>query len=351
MVQKVWLNTLLGPPEYIISDPGTNFAAKEFRYRAQKASSKTIIQPVEAHHSIGKVERYHAPLRRAYDIISRELPKLPKRMRLQMAFKAINDSVGPNGLVPTLLVFGAFPRMSAEGAPTATIAERAAAVRSAMDEIKRLRSTRQVRSGLAQRNGPITAHLHNLPLNSEVLAWRDGKGWVKGVLVGMDGEMCQVNVDGHISNLRSTAIKPLQDPLPPIGEEKELEVEEAPLQNEGETAPNAEVEQQPPRRSVRFQSRQQQAPYEFPQIETSPDAEVPEDTIVVQMPDASLKNEVIEALFTESFADTQKVMVYITEKEERAREKSLELRARGIINTPGGQFVFSRRKEMDGLLA
>jgi len=29
-----------------------------------------------------------------------------------MAIKALNDSIGPNGLVPTLLVFGAFPRMS-----------------------------------------------------------------------------------------------------------------------------------------------------------------------------------------------------------------------------------------------
>ena len=29
--------------------------------------------PVEAHNSVGKVERYHAPLRRAYDIIQEEL--------------------------------------------------------------------------------------------------------------------------------------------------------------------------------------------------------------------------------------------------------------------------------------
>jgi hypothetical protein len=29
-----------------------------------------------------------------------------------MAFKAINDTAGPDGLVPTLLVFGAYPRMA-----------------------------------------------------------------------------------------------------------------------------------------------------------------------------------------------------------------------------------------------
>ena len=28
-----------------------------------------------------------------------------------MAFKAINDSIGPNSLIPTLLVFGAYPHI------------------------------------------------------------------------------------------------------------------------------------------------------------------------------------------------------------------------------------------------
>jgi len=32
-------------------------------------------------------------------------------MALQMALKAINDTAGPEGLVPTLLVFRAYPQM------------------------------------------------------------------------------------------------------------------------------------------------------------------------------------------------------------------------------------------------
>jgi hypothetical protein len=31
---------------------------------------------------------------------------------LQLAVKAVNDTASPNGLVPTLLVFGAYPRLS-----------------------------------------------------------------------------------------------------------------------------------------------------------------------------------------------------------------------------------------------
>ena len=65
--------------------------------------------PTEAHNSIGLVKRYHVPLRRAFDIVSKELPQLGKEERLQMAVKAVNDTAGPNGLTPTLLVFGAYP--------------------------------------------------------------------------------------------------------------------------------------------------------------------------------------------------------------------------------------------------
>jgi len=38
-----------------------------------------------------------------------------------MAFKVINDSVGPNGLIPTLLVFGAYPYMVESDIPNPTV--------------------------------------------------------------------------------------------------------------------------------------------------------------------------------------------------------------------------------------
>ena len=63
------------------------------------------------------VERYYSPLRRIYCIITTELPDISKDMALQIAFKAINDSVGPNGLIPTLLVFGAYLYMVESDAP------------------------------------------------------------------------------------------------------------------------------------------------------------------------------------------------------------------------------------------
>jgi hypothetical protein len=38
-------------------------------------------------------------------------------MALQIAFKAINDSAGPNNLIPTLLVFRAYPRIVESDTP------------------------------------------------------------------------------------------------------------------------------------------------------------------------------------------------------------------------------------------
>jgi len=79
--------------------------------------------PVEAHNSIGKVKHYHTPLQQAYDIILSELNGSSKDLILQMAVKAVNNLAGPNGLVPTLLVFGAYPCMTKDLPPSPPITQ------------------------------------------------------------------------------------------------------------------------------------------------------------------------------------------------------------------------------------
>ena len=70
--------------------------------------------PVKAYNSISKVEWYYAPLRHLYKILQDKLKeeKVDKEVILQMAVKAVNDMAGPDGLIPTLLVFGLYPRMT-----------------------------------------------------------------------------------------------------------------------------------------------------------------------------------------------------------------------------------------------
>ena len=48
------------------------------------------------------------PLHYIYKIISSELKGISKELTLQIAVKAINNSVSPDRLIPILLVFGAY---------------------------------------------------------------------------------------------------------------------------------------------------------------------------------------------------------------------------------------------------
>ena len=132
--------------------------------------------PVKAHWSVGQVKRTHPILRRAYCIIAEELKSegISKQTMLQMAVKAVNDTSGPDGLVPTLLVFGASPRITEFDPPTQSPTKRATAIRKAMEEVSRLRAKTQVNKALNERNGPSVTDIHDLPLNSPVLVWREG---------------------------------------------------------------------------------------------------------------------------------------------------------------------------------
>jgi len=185
VLRACWIDTYLGPPDQITHDAGKNFISREFNQYANSLQITLKAVPVEAHNSIGIVERYHAPLRRAYQIIYAELSvggnDTDAEMALQMAFKAINDSAGPDGLVPTLLVYGAYPRMNATDT-NPTISQRAAAIKKAMVELRKLQAKRQVTDALAMRNGPVTTPIHDLTLNSPVLVWREGNTGQSGLL-------------------------------------------------------------------------------------------------------------------------------------------------------------------------
>jgi hypothetical protein len=67
--------------------------------------------------------------------------------------KAVNDSAGPDGIVPILLIFGAYPCITRDSPPSLSITERAEAIYKAIKEMRRLYAKRQVNIALAMRNG------------------------------------------------------------------------------------------------------------------------------------------------------------------------------------------------------
>ena len=127
-----------------------------------------------------------------------------------MAVKAVNDTAGPDGLIPTLLVFGAFPRLSNMDPPAPTVTQRAAAIKGAMAEVAKCHAQRKVTDALRQRNGPRTDPIHNTPIGSDVLVWRTHLAKWTGPfkLLSIQGETCNVNMPHGSANFQTTSVKP-----------------------------------------------------------------------------------------------------------------------------------------------
>ena len=88
-----------------------------------------------------------------------------------MSFKTSNNLVGLNGLVFTLLVFGAYPRMTELNAIFLSITHYAIAIKKAMDKVQKYTTSRQVYDVLNTYNGPSTTSVHDLLINPLVLIY------------------------------------------------------------------------------------------------------------------------------------------------------------------------------------
>jgi hypothetical protein len=320
-LRTCWIDTYLGPPDYFVHDAGKNFSSIEFQREARTMAVDVKEVPVEAHNSIGKVEQRHAPLRRAYNILQQELrdEHLDKHSILQMAVKAVNDTAGPNGLVPTLLVFGAYPRMTRSSAPSASMIKRAEAVQTAMTELKHLNAKRQIKDALTMKNGPNTASILNLPLQSDVRVWRERRGWMGPYkLLDIDRETCTIDMPYGPTKFRSTVVKPFYiEELPEVDKEQQNE----PQQN---NQPETDIE-----RKIRA---------------TRPMVIIPNRS-VRQLEAQS------EHFLTSVREDQQITMAFITKKEESDLELAKDLRQKGVITIPGQPFQESQQREIDGLIA
>ena len=92
---------------------------------------------------------------------------------LQYSVKLLNDSIGPDGLIPEILVYGAFPRLCfPSDKPAPGIYERSVAARKATEEMTLRFALRQLKAALRSRNGPETANIKNTTLGYNLLVYR-----------------------------------------------------------------------------------------------------------------------------------------------------------------------------------
>ena len=90
---------------------------------------------MEVYWSIRLVEQYHAV---SYKVIMKDIQGIiSKKIALQIAAKAVNNTAGLDGWVPTLLVFGAYPRMHSINLPVSTIIQKVAAIKKVMEQVRK----------------------------------------------------------------------------------------------------------------------------------------------------------------------------------------------------------------------
>lgn len=212
-ILRCWIRIYLGPPDFIRIDQGTNFVAKQFKESAEAEGITVLEAPVESANTMSHVERYHAPLRVAYEKIRDSLPKSESNSDcLQLAVKAVNDTIGPEGLCPTLLVFGAIPKPPRLGRAETQV-QRARALDKALDAVHKEQSKRRIAFALKHPCSPKAKEnediLEKLPSGSPVLVYRmTSKKWEGPYpLVHVYGRTAVIQLPRGRKIFRSTAVK------------------------------------------------------------------------------------------------------------------------------------------------
>ncbi|KAL4403389.1 hypothetical protein CABS03_15260 [Colletotrichum abscissum] len=332
-LRKSWIDTYQGPPDGIRTDAGTSFKSAEFKENATAYGIQLKVVPVEAHHSIGKVERAHQQLKRAFRIIKEENPDSDDDECLQTALKCCNDTMGHNGLIPTLLVFGAYPRTTSASPPSPDVSQRARAVEKAMRALREVSARRQVNEAIAARNGPDIGANLDMPLNSDVRVWREiTQQWAGPYkLISVDGRSCVVARDrDQPLEVSITAVRPYHmDPIEVISNPQEEEEPEETVQ------PAAEA---------------QEIILDEIVVAVPTDDEEEEIAERAPVPPARRRGRPRRQAPTRQFITSDEVInTFYTAKEKADFELAVKLRKEGVITTAGKPYEGSDLIEADTL--
>jgi hypothetical protein len=170
-----WALVYTGYPEQILTDQGSAFTSNVWATNCAETSIELLHTSVESHNSLGICEAYHSTIRRIYNKLSISFSDRPKSLRLAMTIKALNDTAGPNGLVPSLLLFGTYPRLPDQ--QHFDNRARTAMLKSAREEYETIQAKQRVNLAL-NRNVPAAAQHVYFP-NQPVYVFREhpNKRW------------------------------------------------------------------------------------------------------------------------------------------------------------------------------
>ena len=156
-----WCTMYTGYPNRLRTDQGSVFTSDRWRKIAESNGIQLRLSGVKAHSSLGIGEKLHGPLRRIYNKVVASHPTLPKQFCLRIANKAMNDTIGENGLVPSRLVFGIIPRYPILNTDLPNQKERMEAIKLAQSEMNSIIAERRVLAALTKKIPPAADRQYN----------------------------------------------------------------------------------------------------------------------------------------------------------------------------------------------
>lgn len=175
---QTWVTMYTGYPNCIRTDQGSVFTSDRRRQITSFSGIQLRLSGVKAHSSLGIGERLHSPLRRIYNKITHGHPTRAKRLALSIAVKAMNDTIGENGLVPSRLVFGIIPRFPILNTNLPMQKDRMAMIKETQAEMNCSIAERRVLTALTRDIPPAADRTYNIGEEVLVYSEEEKNGWV-----------------------------------------------------------------------------------------------------------------------------------------------------------------------------
>ncbi len=191
---NTWCLMYTGYPNRLRTDQGSVFTSERWKHKMDMAGIQLRLSGVKAHNSLGIGERLHEPLRRIYKKIKTDHPTADPKYILNIAVKAMNDTIGENGLVPSRLVFGIIPRFPILNSDLPEQKERLEMIKTAQAEMNSIVAERRVLAAVTRDVPPATDRTYKL--GEDVLVYSEKeKEWL--------GPFIVVDVTGRLVTVQS----------------------------------------------------------------------------------------------------------------------------------------------------
>ncbi|OSX76619.1 hypothetical protein BU14_0183s0011 [Porphyra umbilicalis] len=217
----IWANPYVGHPSFMHADQGPQFKSAAWKALTNSAGVDLQLSGVESHNALGTGERYHAFLRTIYRRVRMEHPTVTAGSALSMAVAAMNQTAGPRGLVPTLLVFGVLPRTPITPLPLPVQRERMEAMATARKEMAAQVAKARVAAALTSSVPAATGRV--LKSGEQVLVYREPpvhEWFGPHTVIAQQDKVVWLAIDGHLRQFAVDKVKPYLTSTPAHADEE-----------------------------------------------------------------------------------------------------------------------------------